>query len=269
MAGGGVASAAAGVATGEKSMLFRHRAMAVPPVASRRKKRSRATIATLLAVGGCGSNAPATGVGLNQSITPADVDQDRARWECVSQEATRLVEDGTAGKPDYPNDYKIADLALQRCAAISKSIFGPSLDRVRADTLVIEAATAKEQAQVDRIRRREAQQAAENEAALKAAEPLAVAKWGACLRASVKGVALTTMEPASTVVMVAIAACKPQWRELEQLHARYGDPGFATSATSDIEQRITGSLMLQVVAARAARQAVPPQRPARPSDGPI
>jgi hypothetical protein len=233
------------------------------------KKLRSATITALLIASGCGSNTSGTNADLYRLPTQADVDQDRLRWDCVSREVTMLVNNPGPDKVDPYNETAIGDLALQRCPSKSSYVFlGQSLDRIRANTLATEAGTARMQAESEEIRKRDTKQAAENEAALKAAAPIARDKWGSCLRASVKGLALTTMEPAATVVTIAIAACKPQWQELEQLHARYGDP-VSANALLEVERQITGPLMLQVEAARAASQATSPQRQARHSDGPI
>jgi hypothetical protein len=211
---------------------------------------------------------------------PTTIRQDE--WQkCLKEEVGQRVFDLWAGPASrgeypptiygpYPGMSAIAAAALQKCFP-SYKIGQPGYagsPEMEADLIYDQA----RQNYVDKIDRvltaRRMKTIADNQAKLTSEDPAAIAAWRRCIVGNARQLAQLTQESAEAVTAAAFAACRLQRRNLVELHERYDDAKYSDAIMDDIERRLTGDLILEVIRTRAQRSAPvsPPKPPPLPTN---
>ncbi len=220
------------------------------------------SLAAALLIAGCAAEPTRIPSDPMSSITQADVDRDRIRWQCVAIEASKMVADRGALSVDVEGEKEIGLAALQKCTTPEDDRFADGkIDAMRAQALATQASSDQIQEMARVASQQRAEKAKQDEAALEAAEPTVTAAWRNCLLNSAKALALSTTEAAETVAKVSLVACKRQEDDLEKLHTKYGDPSFAWELAPKLENAALSPLMFRIMAERAKQREAPARQP--------
>jgi hypothetical protein len=99
---------------------------------------------------------------------------------------------------------------------------------------------------------------------LVAEDKAAFRRYGECVFASARLIALNSSEPAEVVAKAAFASCREDREAIFSVHRRYHD-SFSEEAMERVEHEITGNLLLEIIKARVPRSpAKPPAKPDTP-----
>ena len=164
---------------------------------------------------------------------------------------------GATHQPSYPPP-KVASVAVRKIWSAFDNQIRNSVEPPLALPVAPNAgplATGVEQRQRDLAKKAE-----EDQVKLKQAEQALFADWRNCLFDSVRGLATISGESAEVIVKATYAACRPQRQKVVEFHTSYGDSSFSR-IIDEVERRVAGDLMLEVLQVRAMKLAPPPTMP--------
>jgi len=233
----------------------------------------------MAAVALCGCAAPPPRI---TSAPPGSVSPPRivreTEWEvCLQQEISAQVAkmwtvsasrgELISAEPTPNSINEIESAALERCVpGYSDGAKFVATVAQYAAVRIFNEQRAQFMARSDYVRtQRDLRRLADDQQTFKREEELAVSSYRQCIYDNAVKMALISAEPASSVVLAALAVCRTQREHLIDIHRRHGDRSFDSRIMDEIERRISGNIIAVVIQARAVQRQTPPtpQAPAQ------
>jgi hypothetical protein len=212
---------------------------------------------------------------LSQAGPDARVDF-KAYYACFDQEAAAAVKrEVNRLRPSYELDIKrIAEHIVTVCTARhSNGVVVQQSDSEIAELCVKDALNsvmrADLQKQQSELRSQEDKQAALDAPKLEIEGTAASRAYGDCLFGHAIAMAISSPEAAEIIREAAFASCQSERNAILEIHRRYKDRWFSEEAMDVADQRLAGTVLLEIIKKRAIPVQPSPPPTSKAPDGKI
>ena len=179
-------------------------------------------------------------------------------YVCLDQEAKVEVKRALQKRPliEVERDLtSIRDLAFKTCTARYPS---HPADLSYAHTITMHVLLPLMHADYEKRLKEKQEKDAQQEAANDAKGKVAAGAYRDCVFASIKMLAVISTEPAEDVKKAALAACQDKREAILHIDIENGHGHLWKGVLDELDKRMEGQLILEIIKARALRRASPP-----------